>query len=932
MTGLRGVLVGREHQLSSAIRFADRLELERVSGIIRIWAPPGMGKTRLALEIERSMPCRRFLFLRGDPSPGFSVFGTFLEEWFGLSPRMDPEWNRSAFESTWEGFMMVPAAGRREMEGFRPFLESLAGLSPDPGILKLEPEQRWERTAESLAGFFDLLASGSPLAVVMEDLQWFTADELSVAAKIIAGGTAPSRLFILTGRPDRDGFPPEIPGVPPLLESLVLELEGLTGDRIPEFLAGLGFEPADEGLVDYLWSTAGGIPLFLQQAVDFLSGTGSLGTDDGIVSLAVPREVLPSSIREIFSSRLDLLPPSSMKIAAAASILGSTFPLSQLHSMVAPEVWSEGSGGDHLKGILHFDVGEGSFDHLLLREWTAERVPVGELSSLHLMAAAALREESEAVVSPSRLERMANHYLLGGNEREGVRLLEKAAEGYAGEFRNASAARLYRRLIPLLEEPRRTAMELDLYDVYKNGGLLRDGIELLSGTLDRIGSDTAGAGYDLKPLVEMRLGECLGSAGELQQAEEMVQRALDAFSSAGDLENQAKAERQLGMITMSAGRTEEALEIIGRSVALARETGSARLLCAALYWAAIAFRQVGDHERMEACTLEQVELAGKSGLTRSIIAGYDNLMRIHIYRRDYDAAEEVHEKLREAAEETGNWAALNTAASKMGIIHLRRGETGKAAECFRRCAGLSEKTGNIRARCAALGNLAHAFIEMKDPASAMKYATELIDTAGRIGFRSGLMSGYARMGYIFTMMGDHHSALECLETQIEHARALKDSRNLSDGWATIAEIQFIMSDIRGALSSIDLALEHSGSAGDMLLYGSQLAQRGRYLFYSGNPDGATGSLQEALEVNGDRKGREHVVLRCRMYLDALAGRDVLCLLREELQPEVQAEVHFCRWKVTGDPGSAQRARAILESAGVPRTHPMFRLLPPGTGH
>jgi len=165
---------------------------------------------------------------------------------------------------------------------------------------------------------------------------------------------------------------------------------------------------------------------------------------------------------------------------------------------------------------------------------------------------------------------------------------------------------------------------------------------------------------------------------------------------------------------------------------------------------------------MKEYTEEQVRLAQETGLIKSIIAGYDNLMRVHIYNRDYDRAEDVHTKLRKAAEKTANWAALSTATSKLGIIHLRKAEWEQAIDCFMQCVTLSIKTGNLRAKCAALGNLAHASIRIENIDAALEYATELIDTASVIGFRSGLMSGYARMGHIFFLKGDYESALDCV--------------------------------------------------------------------------------------------------------------------------------------------------------------------------
>lgn len=900
------------------------MEMEGVTGLVSIWAPPGLGKTRLVLEMESSMPSRRFLYLRGDPSPGGTVFGRFLRQWFGLDPRRDPGWNGNAFEKVWQGLVMDPAARHLDMEGRKPFLRNMAGLSADEDTRGTDPEERWERTADSLTCLLDLLAGRHSLAVVLEDLHWFTKDELNMASRIIEGGSGAPRLFVATGRPDGKGIPPGLTDISPLVKALELRLEGLPRHSLTDFLEGSGADRPSRDLEDYLWTVAGGVPLFLGLAVDYLRESGNLKVSAGGTGLAASADPLPSSIEEIFRSRLDLLGPSEREMAAAAAVIGPGASLKEILEMVPSAEPAEGPVPDRLAWILTMD-GDGTvFTHEMVREWILGSVPVDQLPDLHLRAAETLAGRKGIPDSPSLSERLAGHFMVGGDTERAAEYLESAARGYAADFRNDLSARLYRSLVPLLEDPGRIRRELDLYDVYKQAGLLREAVDLLTSTLDRIDRDTAP--LDLLAEAELRLGESLGSAGRLERAEELVRDSLRMFTGLEDLENMARAHRQLGMILMSSGRTEEALEFTVSSVELARRTGDTRLVCAALYWAAINWREVGDLRRMESCTLEQVELAAASGLTRSIIAGYDNLMRLQIYRGEYGEAEEVHEKLREAAERTANWAALNTAASKMGIIHLRRGETARAADCFRRCVSLSDRTGNLRARCAALGNLAHVAVLMKDTSAAMDCATELIDLAGRIGYTPGMMSGYARMAFALKMMGDLHSALECLQTQIEHAEELKDSRNLSDAWAMTAEIQFVLGDLDGCLASIECALEHSSAAGDMLLGGSQLVQKGRYLFMAGDAGAASGPLIKAMEQNMERKGREHIVFRCRMYLGAIAGNDVIGMLREDMEPEVEAEVHFLHWKVTGDTASAERARTLLDVSGQFKSHPILRAI------
>ncbi|MCD4700446.1 MAG: AAA family ATPase [Candidatus Aegiribacteria sp.] len=940
MIPFRGAMVGREHQLSRAVNFILDLSIEESNGILFLWAPPGIGKTRLVIEVERSLPQRDFIFIEGDDAAGSAPFFDLLENWFNLNTGATLEDNFEAFSSIWEGLLLNLSIGRprefrdkrMELEKARPYFEYLLGLNFDEESIafRLEPAQRAEKVSHALMTFFDVLALLDPLVVVLENIQWFSGDDLLTVKRIIESTSGAARAFIITGRPDKAGNKPDFPDTASYVRTDTVILDGLPENSIKSFVEELGTGSPEDRLVELLWERAGGVPLFLEQAIDYLSETGLIDSSGSELLLKVSATEIPLSIRDMFISRMRFLPDSVRKIAMAASVLGSSFRRSDIEAMVETGSVDYGLMIGIEKHIFHLGGSSGSFSHILFRDWISEMSPVTELREFHLKAGRILEKESESYPSPSRLEKISDHYLFGGEDVKAASFMRQAAAAYADNFENRAASRMYRKLIPMLNEPEKTRTELKLSDVYKNGGLLNSGIELLSGTLSRI-SGLSSIDRHCEALVLLKLGTYLGASGKLVEAEEMLVNCLKVFEDCDDIENQAVAVRHLGLAVRSAGRIAEAVSLGERSIELARRSGDPRLICASLYWSAITYRQTGDYQKMKEYTEEHVELAKRSGIIKSIIMGYDNLMRVHIYNRDYDAAEEVHKKLSSAAEKTANWAALSTATSKLGIIHLRRGEWESAMECFRKCVSLSEKTGNLRAKCAALGNLAHASIAMEDNGSALKYSTELIDTASAIGFQTGLMSGYARMGYIFCLRGDYESALDCIQTQIEHAEFLSDIRNLSNGWEAIADIQFRLNEIPESVASIDRAIVYSLKASDMLQYSNQLALKGRILFLSGRKREAESFLKEALTHTEGRKGQEKLIFRCRLYLLAIkAGIDpessteILEMPDEAPDGYCRGEVYYCHWKLTGDSLSASKAVDLLSEFTGSLPHPVLQ--------
>ena len=102
---------------------------------------------------------------------------------------------------------------RTELEEARSYFECLLGLNLDEDSIafRLEPAQRAEKISYALVTFFDVLALLGPLVIVLENVQWFSGDDLLTVKRIIESTSGAARAFIVTGRPDESGNEPDFP-------------------------------------------------------------------------------------------------------------------------------------------------------------------------------------------------------------------------------------------------------------------------------------------------------------------------------------------------------------------------------------------------------------------------------------------------------------------------------------------------------------------------------------------------------------------------------------------------------------------------------------------------------------------------------------------------------------------------------------------------
>jgi len=927
--------VGRARELSLLLDGIDSDIVSRIPGVTSISGPAGAGKTRLVLEAASGSEAA-FLFVEASGTPGVDPFEDFVRSWFGTRGGIGPDGETRdgvIFDRLWEGLLL-----RLELEGGRlgglrdelrrtkPFLRCIVAGAACPG--PQDPQVLATGRRSAVCAFVAALSACGPVAVILEDLQEFPHESLDTLLELQHAVAGQRASFTATSRtrPDGSAFP--FPAASVIGRTATIELDGLPRESLSGFVGGLtGLVPSEEA-AGLLWTASGGIPLLLEHVVLHALETGAMVGEGGWLRPSGASVALPAGADLLFEARLEHLPDPLPLLVRGAAVLGGsidTGTLARLTGLDPSPLLREPVD----RRLLAWSDGEVAFTHELVREAALRICPPAEAARLH-MAAARLLEPVDPQASPGFLERIGTHYLLGGDHAAAAPLLLKAAEGCAALYDNDQAQSLYQRAAILLMDPARTETELALAEVQRSAGLMNRTVDLLTATRERIARDPRVDGR-LRARVAASLGGSLAAVGRVEVAEVVLGEALATFREIRDLDGTATTLRYLGTAALSAGRTGEALGLLEESLDLSRELGDPASVCSSLYWLGIACRETGNPARLRSLTEEQVVLARGSGLVRSLIGALDNLMRVHIYETDFDSAEVVHEELRAAAEASGNWAALSTASSKLGIIHLKRGRWAKAEECFARCVVLTERTGNMRARCAALGNLAHAAIELEKLDEAMRHAMSMIESASSIGFRLGVLSGYARVACILDLRGAWDAALDCLQTQMEHAEALGDTRNLSDAHAMKARILNALDRQAEALEAVDRALVLSELAGDQRLRSGQLELKGKLQVLLGRPEEAVRTLEEVLGLVSGEEGREKVVYYAGLYLEAAladlgdpdAPARLLAKSGEAFDDSSRAELFFQHWRLTGSQGSASEARRLMELEHARKPQPLL---------
>ena len=445
--------------------------------------------------------------------------------------------------------MQVAAGRAEELERTRPFGLVAAAFgcvrsSPDPrraAIAALlatrggdrgpitvtsDPGLRF-RAVDAFADLAEELALAGPLVIGVDDLQWADPSSLLTLAAVSRRLAYLPVALVGCLRPS-----PRIPELDRLAGLLldaggrILAVRGLTERAVAELVAEAVAAVPGPGLLAGI-SGAAGNPLFVTELLGALAQEGAIETAGGRAEVA--EVTLPPTLRLTILRRLSFLSEDSLQALRAASILGSSFTVTELSATMARPalelsvVLAEGIAGRVLEeygAVIRFR-------HDLIRDAIYEDLPLSVRRGLHREAGRRLaRTGAPALQVAEQLARGA-----GQGDAEAIGWLTRAAREAAARSPDV-AADLLERAAGLMApaDPGRDRLLAERASSLMVSGRNADALAACRSLLDR----------DLDPQVDGPVRICLGRA---LLAEGQVRDALQELEQAGSSPALPGAER-----------------------------------------------------------------------------------------------------------------------------------------------------------------------------------------------------------------------------------------------------------------------------------------------------------------------------------------------------------------------------------------------------
>ena len=312
--------VGREEELRLLKDLIATTGRDGRSRLVSITGPAGIGKSRLAWELEKYIDgiSATIYWHRGrSPSYGegvtFWALGEMVRRRLHLAEDDDEATTRERIDATIAEF--VP--DEEDRRWVKPALLTLLGLAPAPAGGRDVLFAAWRI-------FFERVADRGTTVLLFEDLQWADTGLLDFIEYLLEWSRTSPILVVALARPElferRQDWGADVRNL------TRLALEPLTAEAMRELLDG--FVPGlPKHAIDMILARADGMPLYAVETVRALVADGRLVREgatyrpDG----ALGELAIPETLRSLIASRLDALDAADRSLVADAAVLGQSF-------------------------------------------------------------------------------------------------------------------------------------------------------------------------------------------------------------------------------------------------------------------------------------------------------------------------------------------------------------------------------------------------------------------------------------------------------------------------------------------------------------------------------------------------------------------------------------------------------------------------------
>jgi class 3 adenylate cyclase/tetratricopeptide (TPR) repeat protein len=756
-------LLGRDTELAQLEEAINRLEAGE-GGVLVISGEPGVGKTRLLVEMERrAAGVARWLGARCVSYGASLPYFPYVD----LLRSTDADIEQSAVPSDVDHHRQV----LQQLTGTGSSQTVGASSTTAPGLTGLEPAAARQQIRDAFRWWLNSLAADISVVLAIEDVHWADPSSLALTADLVEAAADLPVLFVVTTRSEGLQSAHEL-GALQAGRCVELALGPLDDSTVESLLVELlGSVPPRE--MHALAARVDGNPFFLQELVWSLQDLGHL-VEDGTGWRLAPGwtpDVVPLTIEAALSARLDCLARDTAGVVSVASVIGRQVRLPLLRAALPDH-----DVDSHIERLLDLGLLVGAepvgdavaFRHALVAEVAYERVPHRRKVELHRLIA----EQAMGLYGSGDdvVDLLARHCYLGELGVAAMPILWRAGQRARALHANDEAMIHFQRLVDVSQSTQQ--------------------------------SQTS--------------GDALLALGEVQELVGHYEDAHETFTHAYQHTSSPAAARGLATTIWKLGDSRAALDLLREALAVA-PAGSAELW---LLESRIASTEGRAAEARAAC-LSGLKAAGDDPVLIGRLL--TRLARLDQIEGDNPASLAHAERACKLLEGPGSLAYLASALRVLGGSYLDGGRLTEATAALRAGLAAAERAGSADEVIGCLNDLGMTAMEEGDVSRAIDSYRQAVAEINRINDRSLLPQALANLAEALAAAGNIDEAEDLCRAAVTLAKEFRQVRIQADAVITLATLWLRQGQPGQARDAASEAAQLAKSCGDSVLLQRALA-------------------------------------------------------------------------------------------------------------
>jgi adenylate cyclase len=788
-------LVGRDNELNQMQAILQPLSEGRHAGMTFIYGEPGMGKSRLAFELQQRLKqdATNVTWLTGQADALnrtlLGAFIYFLRPWFGQIHEQNYEANFASFDRKFDELLQhADEVLHKDLMLYRSFLAGVVGLIiPDSPYETADDKLRLDNSIAAIKTWVRTEARRQPIVLHLEDAQWLDTISIRMVQNLTFNLDDTPLALVLTSRYNDDGTPytiPDIFGIP----VHNINLNRLTDQGTEAVASSVLGKPLTKDTAQFLWERAEGNPFFTEQLALDLRERGSLQETDGMYDLRSDAAAeVPSGVNAVLIARLDRLAAQVRNVVQTAAVLGREFEVEILSRMLREDQTTAIREAEHEAIWSALSELRYLFRHALLRDAAYDMQAQERLKELHRLAAQTIERLYPG--DETQYDLLLEHWHSAGELDRQLHYLPFVAKRLINITAQYDAARaiLERVLSQLDVDDSRRATLLNLMSV----------VHLRQGNFSE--SETAAQQARLLASSEdpdtlatslYRLGDVTNSRDAYSEAQAYIQESLAIWRELGNKVGIADNLNLLGNMMQRQGAYADARTYLDQGITIWTELGNQERLASTLL-------QVGVVARMQGLISEARHYAEQSLLIRreigdraGIAACLTQLGTIARLEGNYQEAQRYHEQGLSIRREIGDRLGVANSLISIGNIAFARGELAETRSYFERSLAALRDLGEPLGIAGSLNNLGVVAALLGDYQAAEGYYLESLTIKREIGDQRGIADSINNLGTLAFRKGDYQAA------EPYYREGLSLHRDLNDGFVNSSRLWLARSLLR----------------------------------------------------------------------------------------------------------------------------------------